>query len=161
MDKCMELTESQEMWNRLVTMMLIWERARNKELGKIGINMVQAEVLHTLKMSRESVTPTKLGRMMHRRPHTMLALLGRMETQGLVAMRKDLKRKNQIRVSLTKKGEAALRRWSTATEVPDALSCLSKKETEALQTIIGKLHNKGLELLRKMRPDPYGEPLPF
>ena len=48
---------------------------------------------------------------------------------------------------------------ATATVVPDALSCLSKKEAEALYTITKKLHNRGLELLLQMQPDPYSEPL--
>ena len=154
-----ELTENQKTWNRLVTIMIIWERARNLELARIGINMVQAEVLHCLKVSKEPMTPMKLARMLHRQPHTVSALVHRMETQGLLATRRDMKRKNWVRVSLTKKGEAALRHWSTATVVPDASSCLSKKETDALNTITLKLHVRGLELLRKMQPDPYSEPL--
>ncbi len=101
----------------------------------------------------------RLARMMHKQPHTVSALVHRMETQGLVSTKKDMKRKNWLRVSLTKKGEEALKRWSTATVVPDALNCLTKKETEMLYTITKKLHNKGLELLRQMQPDPYAEPL--
>ena len=159
MGKSMELTENQKAWNRLVTIMVLWERARNLELAKIGLNLVQAEVLYCLKVSKEPMTPMKLARMMHKQPHTISALVHRMEAQGLVVTKKDLERKNWLRLSLTRKGEAALRRWSTATMVPDALSCLSKKEMEALYTITQKLHNKGLELLRKMQPDPYSEPL--
>jgi len=155
----MELTENQKAWNRLVTIMVLWERARNLELAKIGLNLVQAEVLYCLKVSKELMTPMKLARMMHKQPHTISALVHRMEAQGLVVTKKDLERKNWLRLSLTRKGEAALKRWSTATMVPDALSCLSKKEMEALYTITQKLHNKGLELLRKMQPDPYSEPL--
>jgi DNA-binding MarR family transcriptional regulator len=157
--KSIELTENQKAWNRLVTIMVIWERARNLELAKIGLNLVQAEVLYCLKVSDEPVTPMKLARMMHKQPHTVSALVHRMEDQGLVSTKKDLKRKNWLRVSLTRKGEEALKRWSNATEVPDALSCLSKKEKEMLFSISQKLHDKGLELLRKMQPDPYIEPL--
>jgi DNA-binding MarR family transcriptional regulator len=161
MGESVELTENQKTWNRLVTIMIIWERARNLELARIGINMVQAEVLHCLKASKEPMTPMRLARMLHRQPHTVSALVHRMETQGLLTTKRDMKRKNWLRVSLTKKGEAALRRWSTATVVPDALSCLSKKETNELNTITLKLHDKGLELLRKMQPNPYSEPLLF
>ena len=52
-----------------------------------------------------------------------------------------------------------MKRWTTATVVPDALSILNKKESEMLFAITKKLHNKGLELLRQMQPDPYAEPL--
>ena len=101
----------------------------------------------------------KLARMMHKQPHTVSALVHRMEAQGLVSTKKDMKRKNWLRVSLTKKGDEALKLWANATEVPDVMSCLSKRESEALYTITEKLHNKSLEVLRKMQPDPYAEPL--
>jgi len=139
--------------------MVIWERARNLELAKVGITMVQAEVLYCLKVSKEPLTPMRLARMMHKQPHTISALVHRMENQGLLSTKKDMKRKNWVRLSLTRKGEEALKHWSTDTMVPDALSCLSEKETEVLHTITKKLHNRGLELLRQMQPDPYSEPL--
>ena len=78
-----------------------------------------------------------------------------MEVQGLVSTKKDMKRKNWLRVSLTRNGEEALKLWANATEVPDILSCLSKKETEMMCTASRKIHAKGLELLRKMQPDPF------
>lgn len=161
MGEISELTKNQETWNRMVTVMIIWERARNLELAKIGINMVQAEVLHRAKTARDPLTPMKLSRIMHRQPHTVSALVHRMEAQGLLTMMKDMKRKNMFRLSVTRKGEDALKRWSTATVVPDALSCLTKTEREALDTITEKLHKKGLDLLREMQPSPYSEPLWF
>ncbi len=157
MGQSTELTENQKTWNQLVTVMLIWERARNLELAKVGINMVQAEVLHCVKTAKEPLTPMKLARMMHRQPHTVSALVHRMEAQGLLSTKRDLARKNWLRLSLTNKGESALKRWSSALVVPDALSCLSEKDREALQTVLQKLHRKGLELLREMQPDPHSE----
>ena len=159
MGQSAELTENQKTWNQLVTIMLIWERARNLELAKVGINMVQAEVLHCVKTAKEPLTPMKLARMMHRQPHTVSALVHRMETQGLVSTKKDMKRKNWLRVSLTRKGEEVLKRWAKSTSVPDALGSLSKEESKMLYTITKKIHIRGLELLRKMQPDPYAEPL--
>ena len=67
-----------------MTIMTIWERARDLELAKIGLNMVQAEVLHCLKTAKGPMTPMKPLRMMHRQPHTISALVHRMETQGLI-----------------------------------------------------------------------------
>jgi DNA-binding MarR family transcriptional regulator len=159
MSESVELTENQNAWLRLEAMMAVLERARSLELAKVGLNIPQTEVLYCLKASKDPMTPMKLARMMHKQPHTISAMVHRMETQGLLTTKRDMKRKNWVRVSLTKKGEEALKRWATATVVPDALSCLSKKEAEALYTITKKLHNRGLELLRQMQPDPYSEPL--
>ena len=141
------------------TLMAVIDRARNLELARIGLNIPQASVLYCLKVSKEPVTPMKLARMMHKQPHTVSALVHRMETQGLLSTKKDMKRKNWLRVSLTKKGDEAVRLWANATEVPDAFSCLSKKDTEALYRISQQLHIRALELLRKLQPDPYSEPL--
>jgi len=159
MAESIRLTENQKAYMRMGTLMAVIERARNLELARIGLNIPQASVLYCLKVSKEPVTPMKLARMMHKQPHTVSALVHRMETQGLLSTKKDMKRKNWVRVSLTKKGEEAVKLWATATEVPDAFSCLSKKDTEALYRISQQLHSKGLELLRKMQPDPYAEPL--
>jgi len=82
-----------------------------------------------------------------------------MEVQGLVSTKKDMERKNLVRVSLTKKGEKAVKGWVTATVVPDVMGSLSKKEADALNKATQKLHSGGLELLRKMQRDSRGEPL--
>jgi DNA-binding MarR family transcriptional regulator len=159
MGETIDLTENQKVWMRLETIMAVMERARSLELAKSGINIPQAAVLYGLKTSAEPLTPMRLARMMHKQPHTVSALVHRMESQGLVSTKKDMKRKNWLRVSLTRKGEEALRSWAAATMVPDALNALSKKEVETLHTITKKLHNRGIELLRQMQPDPYAEPL--
>ena len=159
MGESIELSANQKAWLRLETFTAVMERARNLELARIGLNIPQASVLYCLKVSKEPMTPMKLARMMHKQPHTVSALVHRMEAQGLVSTRKDMKRKNWLRVSLTKKGDEAVKRWANATEVTEVMSCLSKRESEALYTISQKLHKKSLEKLRQMRPDPYAEPL--
>ena len=161
MNNSLELTEGAKDWARLQTVTTIMDRVRNLELAKIGLNMPQATVLYCLKTAKEPMTPMKLARMMHKQPHTVSALVHRMETQGLLTTKRDMKRKNWVRVSLTNKGEEAVKRWSTTTMVPDVtFSCLSKKERDVLFTITKKLHNKSLELLKQVQPDPYAEP-PF
>jgi len=160
MSESMELSEGVQDWGRWQTATTVMERVRNLELAKIGLNIPQAEVLYCLKAAKEPMTPMKLARMMHKQPHTVSALVHRMETQGLLTTKRDMKRKNWVRVSLTKKGEETLKRWLTTTMVPDVtFSCLSKKERDMLFTITKKLHNKSLELLRQMQPDPYSEPV--
>src|SRR5512136_2817659 len=142
-----ELNENQKAWLRMTTLMAVMERARNLELARIGLNIPQAEVLYCLRVTREPMTPMKLARMMHKQPHTVSALVHRMEVQGLVSTKKDMKRKNWLRVSLTKKGDEAVKLWVKTHEVPDVMACLSKKESEALYAITQKLHQKSLETL--------------
>jgi DNA-binding MarR family transcriptional regulator len=154
-----KLSETQKAFMRLGTAWAVIERARNLELARIGLNMPQAQVLYCVKLSKEPLTPMKLARMMHKQPHTVSALVHRMESQGLVSTKRDMKRKNWLRVSLTKKGEVAVKKWANAHEVPDAVFSLSKKEADALYSITRELHQRGLETLRKLQRDPYEEPL--
>ena len=160
MNNSLELTDNQRTWMQLETVSAVLQRARDLELAKIGLNMPQAMVLYCVKTSPDPLTPMKLARMMHKQPHTVSALVHRMEANGLVKTKRDLKRKNWLRVSLRTKGEEALQRWPTATMVPDAVtSSLSKTELASLHVLTKKLHNVGLKLLRQMQPDPYAEPL--
>ncbi len=155
-----ELNGGMKDWSRLQMATTALNRARDLELAKIGLNMPQAEVLYCLKIAKEPMTPMKLCRMMFKQPHTVSAMVHRMESRGLVVTRRDMKRKNWVRVSLTRKGEEAFERWSKTTMVPDvAFSSLSTKEREALSAITKKLHAKSVELLRQMQPDPYSDPL--
>jgi len=159
MAESIELTENQKALMRMMTVFFVMERAHNLELAKIDLNLPQASALYLLKTAKEPMTPMKLARMMHKEPHTVSALVHRMEKYGLVTTKRDMQRKNWVRVSLTKKGEEAMKRWSTTTVVADTFSCLSKKELEALYEITRRLHNKNLQVLRQMRISPYAEPL--
>jgi len=158
MAESIKLTENQKNYLRIQTVIAVVDRARDLELARIGLNVPQAQVLYCLKEAKvrnEPMTPMMLSRVLHKQPHTVSALVHRMETHGLVSTKKDMNRKNWVRVSLTKNGEEALKLWANATEVPDILSCLSKKETEMMYTASRKIHAKGLELLRKMQPNPF------
>jgi DNA-binding MarR family transcriptional regulator len=159
MRESLELTENQKAFLRMQAMTTVLERARDLELATIGLSMPQALALYCLKTSTEPMTPMKLARMMHKQPPTISALVKRMEVQGLVSTKKDMERKNLVRVSLTKKGEKAVKGWVTATTVPDIMGSLSKKEADALHKTTQKLHSKGLELLRKMEREPRSDSL--
>jgi DNA-binding MarR family transcriptional regulator len=159
MGESVELTDNQRAFLRMQTMAAVLDRARNLELATIGLNMPQALVLYYLKTSKEPMTPMKLSRLMHRQPHTVSQLVHRMETQGLVSTKRDMKSKNWVRVSLTKKGEEAAKGWVTATKVPDIMGSLSKEEADALYRATQKLHDRGLELIREMQRYPHSEPL--
>ena len=151
-----QLNENEKTWERLVVTYTVLERAREIELGQAGVSLPQAEVLHFLKTAKEPLTPSKLARFMHREPHTASGLLDRMEKQGLVKKTKDLKRKNMVRVTLTKKGEEAFKRQVNVRTVRDITSCLSSKELVTLNELLDKLYSKGIGLLREMQPYPYG-----
>ena len=101
----------------------------------------------------------KLSRLMHKQPHTISALVSRMEADGLLKTTRDLQRKNWVRVSLTKKGEQAFNRQITQKLARNVTSCLSKKEKDAIAPICKRLHTHATEIIRQMQPGPYSDML--
>lgn len=135
------------------------QRAIDLELSRVGLTIPQAGVLYFLKTTKEPLTPMKLSRRLHRQPHTVSALVTRMEAQGLVKATKDLERKNWVRLSLTKKGQEAFKRELGERIAFNATSCLSKKERDTLNEICKKLSARGGEIIRQMQPGPYSDML--
>jgi DNA-binding MarR family transcriptional regulator len=155
----MDMNENEIAWAEMAVTSTILRRAWEMELGQIGLTVPQALVLNIVAGSREPITPMKLSKLMYREPHTISALLSRMEAQGLVKKERNLQRGNWVRVSLTKKGKQAYERVIMASRVRNLTDCLSKQELDALNKINRKLRTRGIELLREMLPSPYGEPL--
>jgi len=155
----MDMNENEIAWLEMSVTSLILQRAWDMELAQIGLTVPQTLVLITVAGSSEPITPMKLSKLLHREPHTISALLTRMEAQGLVKKERNLERGNWVRVTLTKKGKEAYERQVGARKVRNVTECLSKQELDALNKMNRKLRAKGIEMLRDMLPSPYSEPL--
>jgi DNA-binding MarR family transcriptional regulator len=154
-----EMNEHEIAWAEMSVTSTILRRAWEMELARVGLTVPQTLVLIIVQSSPEPITPMKLSKLMHREPHTISALLTRMEAQGLVKKERNLERGNWVRVSLTKKGKEAYQRQVVARKVRNITECLSKQELDALNKMNRKLRARGAELLREMLPSPYSEPL--
>lgn len=155
----MDLNENEMAWAEMAVTSTILRRAWEMELGQVGVTVPQALVLTFVATSSEPITPMKLSRLMHREPHTISALLTRMQAQGLIKKERNLQRGNWVRVTLTRKGKEAYERQLEARKVRNITECLSKQELESLNRMNRKLRAKGIELLRGLLPSPFGEPL--
>jgi DNA-binding MarR family transcriptional regulator len=153
--EAIEINENEILWARLFMAAKVVERAREIELSRVNISLIQAMVLYALKLSSEPLTPSRLARMLCREPHSMSALIDRMEKQGLVAKKHDMSRKNLVRVVVTAKGEEAFRRQRSVNVVTNITSSLTKEEREALGNGVDKLRLRAIELIRQMTPTPY------
>jgi DNA-binding MarR family transcriptional regulator len=150
-----EVNENEILWGRLFLAAKVVERAREIELSRVNISLIQAMVLYALKLSPEPLTPSRLARMLCREPHSMSALIDRMEQQGLVEKKHDLSRKNLVRVVVTPKGEEVFQRQRSVNTIANLTSTLTKEERQALGTCVDKLRVRATELIRKMTPTPY------
>ena len=154
-DDAIEINENEMLWGRLFLAAKVVERAREIELSHVNVSLIQAMVLYALKLSREPLTPSRLARMLCREPHSMSALIDRMEKQGLVEKKHDLSRKNLVRVVVTPKGEEVFQRQRSVNAVVNLTSTLTKEERQVLGTSVDKLRLRATEMIRKMTPTPY------
>jgi DNA-binding MarR family transcriptional regulator len=151
----LKFNENELLWGQLIMTNTLLQRARELELAGADMSLIQAMVLYALKISPEPMTPGKLAKILYREPHSMSALIGRMEKQGLVETKHDLVPKNLVRVVLTARGEEAFQRQRTANAVINLTSRLTKEERDTLSSCAGKLRVWAIELIRQMTPGPY------
>ncbi len=159
MPESRHFNEDEKTFINLARANMMLQRAIDLEISRVGLTIPQAGVLYFLQITKEPLTPMKLSRLLHRQPHTVSALLTRMEAQGLVKATKDMERKNWVRLSLTKKGQEAYNRQLAERIAFNATACLSKKERDTLNDICKKLTARGAEIIRQMQPRPSGESL--
>lgn len=155
MEEHMKATDNSSDWRQLFRTFKALDRAREIELEQMGVTTIQADVLHVLKTSTDPVTPAMLSRWLYREPHSISGLINRMEEQGLVRKSKDLRKKNMVRVTLTKEGEQAYEQTLGVKVYPKILSRLSKKELTSLKVHLDKLHAGAFEAIKELQPLPY------
>ena len=144
-----------ELWVLLQQACSAMSRARENELREFGISRMQAAVLFRVKITNGPVTPAEISRWLFREPHTVSGLLDRMEKQGLIRKVRDMKRKNQIRVVITDKGEGLWQRSSEMKVVHSIMSSLSPKQRDALRPYLETLRSKALKELGVKQPLPF------
>jgi len=130
-------------------------RARQKELDQFGISVIEVGVLVVTQAIGEKATPSEISRRIFREPHTVSALLNRMEKRGLVKKTHDLDRKNLVRVSITDKGQQAYHKSTMRKSIRKIMSSLSEEERQQLRSCLEKLRNKAFkELIVEYKPPP-------
>ena len=144
-----------ELWVLLCQACNAMSRARENEVRKFGLSMMQAGLLLIVKAIGERATPAEISRWLFREPHTVSGLLDRMEKQGLVRKVKNLERKNLIRVVITEKGEEAYQRSREMKSIHMMLSCLSLEERKNLKSYLEALRNRAVEELRPRHRLPF------
>lgn len=128
-------------------------KARQKELRPHGITSTQAAVLFVIQAIGNEVTVTKISRWLLREHHSVSALLGRMEKEGLISKTKDLHTKRPPRVVLTEKGRQAYYHSAERASLHKAMGVLSEEEHQRLSSLLRQVRDEGLkELAADMNP---------
>jgi DNA-binding MarR family transcriptional regulator len=160
-DKKEVYNEDHELWLLLNQARHAMFRAREKELGHLGISAMQAAVLTTIEAIEHELpaTPAEISRRLLRRAHGVSTLLDRMEKEGLIKRVKDLERRNMVRVAITAKGYAAYRESSKRRVVHQVMASLTEDERKALRSGLMRLRDGALERLRQDSQPAYPTPI--
>ncbi len=138
------------LWWRLFQTRRVLLKARNKELNVYGITNSHAAVLFVIKVvsaTEAEVTPGKIAKWMLREPHTISALLDRMEREGLVKKAKDMEKRNLIRISMTEKGRRVYLASTKRESIRTVVSCLSEEQRGQLRTCLKLMRETALKEL--------------
>ena len=122
-------------------------KIRERELLPQNLSATAAAILFLVEAMGEDVTPAKITRMLMREPHSISGILMRMEKHGLLKRTKDMERKNYIRITLTAKGEKALKQAMKQTLTAQVLSNLSAVQQKQLKTTLTALKEAGMKEL--------------
>lgn len=113
--------------------------ARTRELSKYGLSMMRAAVLLVLQTRDNNATPTEISQWLLREPHTISALLDRMEKDGLIRRYRDLRKRNTVRVVMTEKGRTAYHQSLQRETFHRVMSVITAEEREQLRNVMTKL----------------------
>jgi len=151
MDKPIVEDEDFRIWWLLSQTRHLLMRGRNKELAKYDITTTQAAILFIINTLGENATPAMLSRLLLRKTNTISANLNVMVRKGLVGKKKDMDKKNQVRITITQKG------WDVYTEsqkrdsIHYTMAGLSDEERKYLTKSLEILRDKSIEWLMQDR----------
>ena len=147
-----------KVWSLLGQVAHVALRARQKELHQYGIPLMHATVLYVIHAIGDKATPAEISRWLFREPHSVSALLTRMEKDGLVRKVKDLDRKNLVRVTMTEKGQQVYSQSTNRESIHKIMSSLSEEECEHMMACLETMRNKALEELGVSRKTYFSQP---
>jgi DNA-binding MarR family transcriptional regulator len=117
-----------------------------RDLKPLGITPRQALSLDILRVYGKPLTPAGIARLQLRKRNSIRILLNRMEKEGLLKQTRDLEQKNQIRLSLTEKGNKASD-LSAYENLAQVFSSLSEEECQQMTSLLDRLLNRALDEL--------------
>lgn len=132
--------EDHDLWIFMTHTRYAIYRAREKELQRYGVSPEQVGVLFIVQALGNRATPSEISRFIMRQPHTVSALIERMEEKGFISKMHDLDKKNLVRVSLTEKGKKVYDYSVKRGPIHRIMGSLSGTERKQLLKILEKLN---------------------
>jgi len=131
-----------DMWLLLTHTRYAVYRAREKELQRYGVSPEQVGVLFIVQALGNRATPSEISRYIMRQPHTVSALIERMEAKGFVKRVHDLDKRNLVRVSMTDKGQRVYESSTKRGPIHRIMGVLTDDERTQFRTLLEKIHSQ-------------------
>jgi len=121
-------------------------KVRHKKVGQY-LHPNQAAALISIWAFEGQVTPAALSRRLFLEPHSVSELIIRMQKNGLVTKKKDKKRGNVVRISITKKGREVCQQVMGQELIHQLLASLSDEQRKQLRECLLILYAEALKEL--------------
>jgi DNA-binding MarR family transcriptional regulator len=146
MTKIPFLDENYHLWLLLFQTRSALFKARQNRVGEyVHFNMAAALV--TIWALDGKTTPAQLSRRLFLEPHSVSEMVIRMEKKCLITKKRDGKRENIVRVSITEKGRKFCLHAVQADFVSSIIASLSEEQKEQLDTCLRVLYLAALKEL--------------
>ena len=144
-------------WAQIRHTWIAMNKVADTRLGEIGSTQEHIAVLWACRDYPGPLHPAEIARLVFRTPHTVAALLNRMEKEGLIIRIPKTRGHPFTEVKLTDKGREACGPGIEILKdvIAEAMSVLSDEELEQLGKLIRVLQLKALDMLHmKLKPPP-------
>jgi DNA-binding MarR family transcriptional regulator len=131
-----------ELWNLFTVARYTTFRAREIDLQRYGLTPENARMLFVIQALQDKATPTEISRAILHRPHTVSAMISRMEKLGLVQTTKYPGHKNWILVKLTEKGTQAYELTAKRGPIHRIMSSLDEAQCTQFRDILDVILKK-------------------
>lgn len=145
-----------ELWWLLRQVSNLIHKALEDELWQLGcvpyVHIMTLYIVKAIEATGIPATPAEISRWVIHEPHTISTRLTHMEKDGLVRKTHDLERKNLVRVSVTDKGEEALRDAMKIRTFTNIISRLSSEDQGCLREHLETMRSNAIDELLKTMP---------
>jgi DNA-binding MarR family transcriptional regulator len=122
-------------------------RILEKELRSDGFSVEMGSMLISISLLGRQATPRDIALMRHRSANNISTFLKNMEVKGLLQKHYNLRKKNQVLVTLTPKGERYLRKVIKVQSIKQLFTDFSVKELREFNELFTRIQMRAIQKL--------------
>ncbi|AHB14203.1 MULTISPECIES: MarR family winged helix-turn-helix transcriptional regulator [Dehalococcoides] len=151
MNKYETITLEHLLWINIVQARHVMNRLWERKMKDTHLTTEKFAIIHELLCLGGESTPHNLAKRIVFEPHSISAMLSRMEKDGLITKTKDLKKKHMVRIKLTQKAiELFPEALNTSLEIfTDLMKGVPREEKIRLTESLTHIRNKALTISPK------------